>query len=243
MNRSKKASSDTVTSPSRRKFLQGGGMILAGGAIVGGNLSVARGAHAFGSDTIKLGLVGCGARGTAAAIQALHTSSLGPDGGNVTLVAMADVFENNLHASYRSIKGAHPERVEAHDRRFVGLDAYEQVMQSEADVVILATPPGFRPQHFEAAVAAKKHVFMEKPLATDAPGVRRILAANEIARDQGLAVQVGLQRHHEPRYTDCIDQIQSGAIGELQFATHDTSRLDPIGHEHVLRNEGQREGF
>ncbi len=187
--------------------------MLAGGAIVGSNLSVARGAHAFGSDIIKLGLVGCGGRGTGAAIQALNTS-----GGDVKLVAIADVFENNIQTAFRSIKGRHPGKVDVQGRRFVGLDAYKQVFESEADCVILATPPGFRPQHFEAAVQAGKHVFMEKPLATDAPGVRRVLEANQVAKEKGLAVQVGLQRRHENRYRECIGRLQDGAIGELLFA-------------------------
>ncbi len=195
-------------------------MMLAGGALVGSNLSVARGAHAFGSDTIKIGLVGCGSRGTGAVVQALATAkhSLSGIAGDVRLVAMADVFESNLHTAYRSIKGEHPEKVDTHDRRFVGLDAYQQLLQCDLDLVILATPPGFRPQQFEAAVNAGKHVFMEKPVATDPAGVRRILAANEIALEKGLAVQVGLQRRHESRYRDCIEHLQRGAIGDLSFA-------------------------
>jgi myo-inositol 2-dehydrogenase/D-chiro-inositol 1-dehydrogenase len=201
------------SSPSRRKFLKGGSMMLAGGAIVGGNLSVARGAHAFGSDTIKVGLVGCGSRGTGAAIQALSTS-----GGEVKLVAMADTFANNLQTAFRTIKGQHPGAVDVADRRFIGFDAYKQVLESDADVVILATPPGFRPRQFEAAVEAGKHIFMEKPVATDAPGVRRVLEANKQAKQRGLAVQVGLQRHHELRYRQCIDRLQNGAIGDLNFA-------------------------
>ena len=197
---------------SRRNFISGG-MMLAGGAIVGSNLAVARGAHAFGSDTIKIGLVGCGRRGTVAAIEALATS-----GGEVRLVAMADAFDNNLHTAYRSINGKHPDKLDLQGRRFAGLDAYLQVMQSDADLVILATPPGFRPLHFEAAIAAGKHVFMEKPVATDAPGVRRVLAAGEIAKANGLAVAVGLQRRHEPKYQQCIQRLQDGAIGDPIFA-------------------------
>ncbi len=201
------------TAPSRRNFIKGSGMMLAGGAIVGTNLSVARGAHAFGSDVIKIGLVGCGGRGTGAAIQAMNTT-----GGEVRLVAMADAFDSSIQTAYRTINSRHREKVDVEDARFVGLDAYKQVMQSDADVVILATPPGFRPQHFAAAVDAGKHVFMEKPLATDAPGVRRILAANEQATEKGLVVQVGLQRRHEFRYRECIEKLQDGAIGDFVFA-------------------------
>lgn len=208
-----KPQSTSQAAASRRSFIKGSGMMLAGGAIVGTNLSVARGAHAFGSDVIKLGLIGCGGRGTGAAIQAMNTT-----GGNTKLVAMADVFDNNIQTAYRTIKGRHPDNVDVDDTRFVGLDAYRQVLQTDADVVILATPPGFRPRHFEAAVDAGKHVFMEKPLATDAPGVRRVLAANDRAIEKGLAVQVGLQRHHEFRYRECIEKLQNGAIGDLIFA-------------------------
>lgn len=187
--------------------------MLAGGAIGGSNLSVAQSAHAMGSDTIKLGLIGCGGRGTGAAIQALNTS-----GGGVKLVAMADAFNNNLQKSYRTIKGMHSDKVECDGQRHDGLEAYKSVMESDADVVFLTTPPGFRPQHFEAAVAAGKHIFMEKPVATDAPGIRRILAANQLAKEKGLAVQVGLQRRHEVQYQQCIEQIHRGAIGDLIFA-------------------------
>lgn len=202
----------TDRSRSRRNFIKGSGMMLAGGAIVGNNLQIARGAHAFGSDRIKIGLVGCGGRGTGATIQALNTD------GEVRLVAMADVFENQLQTAYRTIKSKHADKIDVSDGRFVGLDGYQKVLDSDVDLVILATPPGFRPQQFEAAVEAGKHVFMEKPLATDAPGVRRVLAANEKAKEHGLAVQVGLQRHHESRYRECIERLRDGAIGDPVFA-------------------------
>jgi predicted dehydrogenase len=198
-------------------------MMLAGGALVGGHLDVARAAHAFGSDTIKLGLIGCGSRGTSAVKQALNTASPSsdagqvPPSGDVQLIAMADVFENNLHAAYRSLKGEYRDRVDLRDRRFVGLDAYRQLLETDVDLVILATPPGFRPQHFEASVQAGKHVFMEKPVATDPAGVRRVLAANQLAQSKGLAVQVGLQRRHEFRYRECIERLQRGDIGDLLF--------------------------
>ena len=201
------------TSPSRRNFIKNGGMMLAGGAIAGSTLSVAQSAHAIGNDTIKVGLIGCGGRGTSAAIQALNTL-----GGGVKLVAMADAFKNNLQTAYRTIKGVHPNKVDVDDRRLAGLDGYKQVMNSDANFVILASPPGFRPQHFEAAVDAGKHVFMEKPVATDATGVRRVLAANQRAKQKGLAVQVGLQRRHELRYQECVERLHQGVIGDLMFA-------------------------
>ena len=101
------------------------------------------------------------------------------------------------------------------DSKFIGLDGYKRVLDSDVDMVILATPPGFRPLHFEKAVEAGKHVFMEKPVAVDAPGVRRVLAAGELAREKKLWVQVGLQRRHEPIYKDTVKQLQDGIIGDL----------------------------
>lgn len=199
---------------SRRNFFKDSGLLLAGGALVGGSLSLARAAYAYGSDVIKLGLIGCGGRGSAAAIEALNTS-----GGGISLTAMGDIFENNLQSAYRSIKGKHADKVTlTAETRFVGLDAFEKVLASDVDLVILATPPGFRPLHFEKAVAAGKHVFMEKPVAVDAPGVRRVLAAGQEAHRQRLAVQVGLQRHHEVRYRQCIERLHDGAIGQPVFA-------------------------
>ncbi len=203
---------------SRRTFIQSGGIMLAGGSVLGTNLSVARGAHAYGDDTLKIGLIGCGSRGTNAVIQAMNTD------GATRLVAMADVFESNVQSAFRAINSKHGKtgpagkRVDVDGARFVGLDGWKHVLQSDADVVFLTTPPGFRPLHFEKAIEACKHVFMEKPVATDAPGVRRVLAANEIAKQKGLAVAVGLQRHHEARYRECIERLHAGAIGDPVFA-------------------------
>ncbi|MFP6674456.1 MAG: Gfo/Idh/MocA family oxidoreductase, partial [Pirellulaceae bacterium] len=143
---------------SRRDFIKTSSIIVASGAAAS-TLSVARGAHAYGSDTIKIGLIGCGGRGTGATIQAMNTK------GDVNIVAMADAFDNRLQSSLRSIQSRHGAKVDVpQDRRFVGFDAYKQVLASDIDLVILATPPGFRPLHFEAAVNAGKHVFMEKPV-------------------------------------------------------------------------------
>jgi myo-inositol 2-dehydrogenase/D-chiro-inositol 1-dehydrogenase len=213
---SDKQTTGTGPQPSRRDFIRTSSALVAGGA-VGGSLSIARAAHAFGSDTIKIGLVGCGGRGTGAASQALNTmkkTDINPN-GEVKLVAMADAFANNLQRAYRTIKGEHNDVEVPQDRRFFGFDAFERLLQTDADLVILATPPGFRPLHFEKAVNAGKHVFMEKPVATDAIGVRRVLAANEVAKSKGLAVAVGLQRHHEPRYIETMKRIWDGAIGDI----------------------------
>ncbi len=197
---------------SRRKFLKNSSAILAGGSIAAGVLPISRSAYAAGDDTIKLGLIGCGGRGTAATTQALSADK------NTKLVAMADTFENRLNSSKRGIKSRHAERVETEGREFIGVDAYKKVIDSDVDMVLLATPPGFRPLHFETAVKAGKHVFMEKPVAADAPGVRRVLEANKTALSKNLAVAVGLQRHHESGYKAIIKQLQEGAIGDIILA-------------------------
>ena len=198
---------------SRRKFIRDSSLLVAGGTVAGSTLTLARSVHAAGSDIIKLGLVGCGGRGTGAANQALNTRK-----GEVKLISLGDVFPNKVQAAYRGLKGARKGQVDvSKDRMFSGLDAYQKVLDSGIDMVILATPPGFRPQHFEAAVEKGIHIFMEKPLATDAYGVRRILEANEKALKKKIAVAVGLQRHHEELYRETIAKLQDGAIGRIDL--------------------------
>ncbi|MBM3998915.1 MAG: Gfo/Idh/MocA family oxidoreductase [Planctomycetes bacterium] len=200
--------------PSRREFMRRSSILLASGAVAGsvaGQVDIARAAHAFGSDSIKVGLIGCGGRGTGAAVQALNTT-----GGEVKLVAMADAFADRIGSAIRSIKGEHPDKFDVpKERQFSGFDAYQQLLQTDIDLVLLATPPGFRPLHFEAAIKAGKNVFMEKPVAVDAPGVRRVLAATEEAKQKNLAVAVGLQRRHEVAYREIIGKLQEGAIGRI----------------------------
>ena len=205
MAHEKSQSADTVRS--RRQFMKSSSL-LAGGALAGG-LSLARSAHAAGDDTVKIGLVGCGGRGTGAASQALSTS------GNCKLVAVGDAFRDRLDGSLKNLK-KFADRVDVpEEQKFTGFDAYKNVLASGIDLVILATPPGFRPIHFAAAVEAGKHVFMEKPVAVDAPGVRAVLAAAEEAKKKNLAVGVGLQRHHQKSYIETIKRLQDGAIGDI----------------------------
>src|SRR4028119_518199 len=164
------------------------------------------------SDVIKVAVVGCGGRGTGAAVQALSTKQ------NVQLVAMADAFRDRLDRSYKNIGEALKE--DGNDKRlqvkeenkFVGFDGYKKAI-ALADVVILATPPGFRPIHFEEAIKQGKHIFMEKPVATDAPGVRKVLAAAEEAKKKNLKVVVGLQRHYQNNYLEALKRVQDGAPG------------------------------
>ena len=201
---------------SRRAFLRNSSLLVAGSAIAANKVQaqIARSAHAYGSDTIKLGLIGCGGRGSQAVQQAMNTT-----GGEVKLIAMADAFDNRLQPSLAGLNRAKPGKVEVpKDRQFVGFNAYKDVLQTDCDMVILATPPGFRPLHFEAAVKAGKQIFAEKPIAVDAPGVRRFLAANEEAKQKGLAVAIGLQRRHERKYMNTVKAIQDGAIGDIVLA-------------------------
>ena len=197
------------TNPSRRQFIQKSSLIMASGALAS-NLTIARSAHAAGDDQIKIAVIGCGGRGTGAASQALSTK------GNVKLVAMADAFQDRLEGALRGLQKQHGDKVDVpKERQFVGFDGYKHAIDAGVDLVILATPPGFRPIHFEAAVKAGKHVFMEKPVAVDAPGVRMVLAAAEEAKKKNLGVGVGLQRHHENKYIETIRRLQEGAIGDI----------------------------
>lgn len=224
MSRSQDRKASSKTGTSRREFVKTSSALVAGGAALASGVNIAKAAHHAGDDEIKVAVIGCGGRGTQATVQALSTE------GKVTLWAMADAFEGRLKGSLRRIKNAvkkahDPKKMGPledrfkipQDRQFSGLDAYQKAIDSGVDLVILATPPGFRPIHFEAAIAAGKHVFMEKPVAVDAPGIRKVLAAGKQASEKGLAVGVGLQRRHDPAYVETIQRLQDGAIGDIKL--------------------------
>lgn len=196
---------------SRRDFVKGTAAAALGASLLG-SFNPAR-AYASADETLKVGLIGCGGRGTGAAIQALSTE------GNVQLTAMADAFQDSLDKSLSDIKSQfqnRPERIAVPDeQKFTGLDGFQKLMGTDVDVVILATPPGFRPIMFDAAVQAGKHIFMEKPVATDSAGVRSVLANAKVAKEKNLKVGVGLQRHHQAGYLETIKRIKDGAIGEI----------------------------
>jgi predicted dehydrogenase len=199
-----------IKTASRRDFLKVSG--AAAGAALAVNLDIARSAHAVGDDAIKIALIGCGARGTGAAANALSTKA------NVQLVAVADAFADVLESSLTNLRKEFKDRVDVpEERKFTGLDAYQKAIDSGVDAVLLCTPPGFRPMQCEAAVKARKHVFMEKPLAVDVPGVRRILAASEEAKKTNLAMAVGLHLRHSSTYREVIRRIHDGAIGDPRF--------------------------
>ncbi|MEJ2883316.1 Gfo/Idh/MocA family oxidoreductase [Pedobacter sp. GR22-6] len=191
----------------RRDFLKTSALV-AGGVMLNG-VAFAGGGHSSVDDTIKIALIGCGGRGAGAATQALSTKQ------NIKLVALADAFQDRLDETYNSLAEKFKDKVDVpKERRFVGFDAYEKAI-ALADVVLLATPPGFRPMHFEEAVNKGKHVFMEKPVAVDSPGIRRVLAAAELAKKKKLNVVVGLQRRYQTNYRETIKRIEDGAIGDI----------------------------
>jgi predicted dehydrogenase len=166
------------------------------------------------SDELRVGLIGCGSRGLGAVENAVSSSN------NVRLVAIGDVFPDRLEASRTILsQSEHADRLAVDgSHAFAGWDAFEKVLKTDIDYVILATPPGFRPLHLEAAIAAGKHVFAEKPIAVDGPGMRRVFAAAEQANRKKLGVGVGLQRRHHLGYLELIKRIHQGAIGKVLAA-------------------------
>jgi predicted dehydrogenase len=219
---------NTNTHLTRRQLLTRGTQALATTAFV----SAATHAHAQGSDKIKIALVGCGGRGTGAASQALNA------GSGIELVAVADLWEDKAKTARQLLSDRHEGQVKiADDHIFTGFEAYKQAI-SAADVVLCATPPGFRPQHFEEAVRQGKHVFLEKPVATDAAGVQRVLAAAEEAKKKKLNVCVGLQRHYQPSYMEMVQRIHDGALGDIHFMRVYWNGQARAGLE---RNEGESE--
>ncbi|MEM6363036.1 MAG: Gfo/Idh/MocA family oxidoreductase [Planctomycetota bacterium] len=194
-------------SSSRRNFLRGTGVAAAGTALAGVALPAA---HAAGSDEIKVVLVGCGGRGKGAMINIMNTK------GNVKLVAVADAFGDSADRAIQQISRKFADKVAVTpETTFVGLDAYKKAIDVDCDLVVIATPPGFKPQQFEYAVNKGRHIFMEKPVAVDAPGARRVMKSVEESKKKNLMLGIGLQRRHEPRYIETIKRIHDGAIGDV----------------------------
>lgn len=203
--------SDLITPFSRRKFVGASTAAAVGAAII----PSARADQA--EKKLKLALVGCGGRGTGAASQALKADKY------IELVAMADIAPDQIEKSLGNLKNAvAAEKLNmSDDRKFVGLDAIDKVLQTDVDVVILTTPPGFRPEHYEKAVKAGKHAFVEKPIATDAPGVRRFLAAAKESKEKGLGCQSGFCWRSSYAERETQQKIREGMIGEVR-ATYGT---------------------
>ena len=156
-----------------------------------------------------MGVIGCGGRGTGAAIDCVKAAP------NIEIVAMGDLFPDRLDESRKALAELGEKCQVTDDRCFVGFDAYKGVLCCDLELVILATPPGFRPLHLAAAVATGKHVFMEKPVAVDPVGARSVMASAELAAQKGLSIVAGTQRRHDPCYVETMKRIRDGAIGEI----------------------------
>jgi predicted dehydrogenase len=207
--------------PTRRRFLQTSGAALVSGVLAGPLYTASR-AWAAEADVLRLGLIGCGGRGTGAVAQALAADP------RVVVTALGDAFQDRLGKSLQGLKQSSPSRIQVDpDRCFIGFDAYQKVIDSGVDVVILASPPGFRPVHLKAAVEAGKHIFCEKPVAVDALGVRSVLASAELARQKRLALVSGFCWRYNPAERATFQQIHEGAIGEIRsaYATYNTGSL------------------
>jgi predicted dehydrogenase len=208
--------------PSRRRFIKAGSAAAVGGTLAFHFISPKAARAATNADTLKVGLIGCGGRGTGAANQALKADN------NVVITAMADVFPDRLKKSLNTLTKAHGQRMQVDpEKQFVGFDAYRQVIESEVDVIILATPPAFRPDHLTAAVHAKKHVFTEKPMAVDAPGIRKVMEASRQAKAQNTALMSGFcWRYHYPK-RETFGRILDGAVGDIHtiYNTYNTGTL------------------
>ncbi|MCX7425068.1 MAG: Gfo/Idh/MocA family oxidoreductase [Planctomycetia bacterium] len=201
-------SRSNTASTSRREFLKSSA-ILAGSAAVAG-LSLARGAHAAGSDTIKIGLVGCGGRGSGAADNAMNA------GKDVRLVAMADIFDDRVRGARERLKAIKPDQVAvADDHCFVGFDAYKKVLDSGIDVVLIAAASHFHPVMLTAAIDAGKHVFCEKPHGLDVPGLKKSMAAAAKAKEKNLSLVSGLCWRYSPAVRETMKRVKDGAIGDI----------------------------
>jgi predicted dehydrogenase len=182
-------------------------------------------AFAANTDTIRIGLVGCGGRGTGAAGNALEADK------NLILVAMGDAFEDQLKQSHSSLDKQFPGRVQVEpSKRFVGLDAYQKVIDAGVDVVLLASPPGFRPTHLRYAVEKKKHIFCEKPMATDSAGIRHVMESVRMSKEAKLNIVAGYcWRYSLPR-REFFKRINEGEIGEVlaMYGTYLTGPVKPM---------------
>ena len=210
----KKSTAPSQVGPeeSRRSFLRRSSIAAMGGSAIINTLPLVRSAHAAGSDILRVGLVGCGSRGTGAATQALQADP------QVKLVAMGDAFADRLQSSLKTLADQ-PRLAEKLDvppeRQFVGFDACQKVLDCDLDVILLATSPHFRPAHLRAAVEKGVHIFAEKPVAVDAPGVRHVLETVEMAKAKGISLVSGLCLRYWNGYREAVKRLQDGMAGEI----------------------------
>lgn len=196
---------------SRRAFLKSTGTAVLANTLAL-TMSFPDQAKAANKNTLKVGLIGCGGRGTGAAVQALKAD---PD---AVITAMADVFSDRLEEAYQSLVKVFPKRIKLNkDHKYIGFDAYKKVIESDVDVVLLATPPSFRPDHLMAAVEAGKHTFCEKPVAVDAPGVRKVLEAAKKAKQKNLSILSGFCFRYDMANRATFGKVHQGEIGEIKM--------------------------
>lgn len=218
--------SDTALNAlTRRHFMHTSSGVVIAPAIITATGTLRAQQKADSNETLRIGLIGCGGRGTGAAAQALGADY------NGKLVAMADAFETQIDNSIKNLTQQFPDRVDVKpDKKFVGVDAYKQLLDSGVDVVLLATPPGFRPLHLTAAVDAGKHVFCEKPMAVDATGYRTAMAAVRKAKEKKLNLVAGFCWRYSTSRREAFKRLHDGQIGDVAsiFATYYASPVKPM---------------
>ena len=193
---------------SRRSFIKTSAAISLGAMSL-----MQKNVYAAGSDKIRVGVIGCGGRGTGAALDCVHSSE------NVEIVALADLFQDRVDSSLAALSMDVDDKVSVtRETCFAGFDAYQKLLQCDLDMVILAAPPHFRPIHLKAAIEAGKHVFMEKPVAVDPIGVRSVIASSQLATEKNLCIVAGTQRRHQEMYLEIMNRIKDGAIGDIVSA-------------------------
>ncbi len=214
----------------RRTFIKNTSAAVAASTVLTTGLKPAQAYHHSVDETLKVGLVGCGGRGTSAVGNALKADE------NVMVTALADAFRDRLDSCAESLERLHGEKYQVdEDHKFVGFDCHEKIMETDIDVVLLCSPPHFRPAQMEAAVAARKQIFCEKPIATDAPGVRRVMDACNDAEFAGLNVVSGLCWRYDLGVNEVMDKIQAGGIGEIQ-SIHSNYLAGELWH-HTRKDE------
>lgn len=195
-----------IIQPSRRDFALTAGTLAGAAALAGG-------AYAQEGKPLTVGLVGCGGRGNGAIRNIMDADRY------VKVAAFADVFKQRAESSFAAMSKKYGDRISAKpDMVFSGFNAYQQLLKTNVDIVVLATPPGFRPLHLEAAIEAGKHVFTEKPIAVDVTGVRKVLSLVQKAKDKKLGIAAGTQRRHQAGYLEIMKRVQAGEIGEIVSA-------------------------
>ncbi|MEP7266256.1 MAG: Gfo/Idh/MocA family oxidoreductase [Saprospiraceae bacterium] len=195
---------------SRRNFIKLSGGTLAASTLGFQVMANNYPTHMFNADTLKIGIIGCGGRGTGAAVQAMNADK------NVFLTAMADVYEDRLDTAYKAMMDEAPDKLKVPDnQKFIGFDAYKKLLQTDVDVVILATPPCFRPDHLEAAVNAGKHIFFEKPVAVDAAGIRKVMEVAKKAKEKKLGFMSGFCWRYDMPKRETFQRVINGDIGNV----------------------------